>query len=616
MTDNSSSSKLLAPMEETAETMEQSTDTPKTPEQDPAQEPASVAVESSTSEAVAPASAPEAETSAASTTTSTEAEKTPFALRLKYGLLKAIDLTALGFLEPVVRLCYGEEPQTQIKKIGRFVAIPILFVLLFLLVWDISSARIKTKTGTLPNPAEVWNGMSAIMDFDRRENEKLAAYAFTGKEREEAITAALAKVASLDEKIAVSKEALKEVETKIAKFEDEAFFSMKEEIKTKKDEFRDAKSARLSKIKEDAKNGSDKESVLAAYTAHEEQTEAEKEAISMMNADFEESKSNNKTYLELKNELKLAQRSVNALSDERMHQDKMHSILTSEGRTARTEQLAEKRGEILEEFNAATGLAVYNNARSLYKIDTKLSKASESSYAKAWTLPMQIWRSILCVFAGFFVGCAIAIPIGICCGLSKTFMAAMTPFIAVFKPVSPIVWLLIFWVVVVGFIPDPETNWFIQSLWHAPLIGWMEINPAFIASALTVAMCSLWATLVNTALGVASVDKDHLNVAKVLRLGFWSRLFKIILPSALPLMFAGMRISLGVGWMVLVAAELLAGSEGVGKFTWDMFNNNSSDSFAKIMVMVFVVGFIGLLLDRIMIIFQRMVSFEGSVAAV
>ncbi len=81
-------------------------------------------------------------------------------------------------------------------------------------------------------------------------------------------------------------------------------------------------------------------------------------------------------------------------------------------------------------------------------------------------------------------------------------------------------------------------------------------------------------------------------------------------------MFAGMRICLGVGWMVLVAAELLAGSEGVGKFTWDMFNNNSSDSFAKIMVMVFVVGFIGLLLDRIMIIFQRMVSFEGSVAAV
>jgi nitrate/nitrite transport system permease protein len=252
----------------------------------------------------------------------------------------------------------------------------------------------------------------------------------------------------------------------------------------------------------------------------------------------------------------------------------------------------------------------------LFKYDSKIARAEEATYAKAWTLPMQIWRSIACVFTGFIIGSLIAIPIGILCGLSKTFMAAMTPFIAVFKPVSPIVWLLIFWVIVVGVIPDPDNHWLIQGLSAAPLIGWMEINPAFIASALTVAMCSLWATLVNTALGVASVDQDHINVAKVLRLGVWSRLFKIILPSALPLVFAGMRISLGVGWMVLVAAELLAGSEGVGKYTWDMFNNNSSDSFAKIMVMVFVVGLIGLVLDRIMIIFQRMVSFEGSVAAV
>ncbi|MEM6561423.1 MAG: ABC transporter permease subunit, partial [Planctomycetota bacterium] len=237
-------------------------------------------------------------------------------------------------------------------------------------------------------------------------------------------------------------------------------------------------------------------------------------------------------------------------------------------------------------------------------------------YAKPYTLPMQVVRSILCVFVGFFVGTAIAVPIGVLCGLSPTFMGVMTPYIALFKPVSPIVWLPIFLIVVGGFITDPDKHWFTLWLWDLPWLGQFKINPAFIASALTVAMCSLWATMTNTALGVASIDKDHINVAKVLQLGFFSRLFKIILPSALPLIFAGLRISLGVGWMVLIAAELLAGSEGIGKFVWDQFNNGASDSFAKMFVVVFVVGAIGLLLDRIMIVLQRAVSFEGSVAAV
>ena len=171
----------------------------------------------------------------------------------------------------------------------------------------------------------------------------------------------------------------------------------------------------------------------------------------------------------------------------------------------------------------------------------------------------------------------------------------------IFKPVSPIVWLPIVFIIVGGFIDDPD-----QALMH----------PAFLSSAITVALCSLWPTLVNTALGVAAVDKDHLNVARVLRLGFWSRLFKIIIPSAMPLIFAGLRISLGVGWMVLIAAELLSSSEGIGKFVWDMFNNGSSQTFAQMFVVVFVVGFVGLLLDRIMIVFQRLVSFDGAPTAI
>ena len=117
-------------------------------------------------------------------------------------------------------------------------------------------------------------------------------------------------------------------------------------------------------------------------------------------------------------------------------------------------------------------------------------------------------------------------------------------------------------------------------------------------------------------MGVSSIDTDHLNVARVLNLNFKERLKSVIIPSALPLIFAGLRISIGVGWMVLIAAELLASSEGIGKFVWDMFNNGSSDSFAQMFVVVFLVGGIGFMLDRIMIVLQRLVSFDDSASSI
>ena len=196
-----------------------------------------------------------------------------------------------------------------------------------------------------------------------------------------------------------------------------------------------------------------------------------------------------------------------------------------------------------------TGKDALRTAKKVIRSEGKIERMKTSTYAKPATLEYQVRRSLLCVFTGFIIGSVIAIPIGILCGLSKTFMAAMTPFIAVFKPVSPIVWLPIALILVGGFIQDPETNVFILWLWELPLLGEYKINPAFIASAITVALCSLWPTLVNTALGVSSIEKDHINVARVLRLNFTTRLFKIIIPSALPLMFVGLRISLELaGW--------------------------------------------------------------------
>ncbi len=208
----------------------------------------------------------------------------------------------------------------------------------------------------------------------------------------------------------------------------------------------------------------------------------------------------------------------------------------------------------------------------------------------------QIWTSLETVFAGFIIASLVAVPVGILCGLSPTFYAAVNPLIQVFKPVSPLAWLPIVMILVSGLYTS-ENPMFEKS---------------FISSAVTVALCSLWPTLVNTALGVAAVDRDYLNVARVLKLSWWRTVTKIVIPSSLPLIFTGLRLSLGVGWMVLIAAEMLAQNPGLGKFVWDMFQNGSSQTLAQIMVAVATIGIIGFLLDRMMISLQRLVSYDAA----
>lgn len=220
----------------------------------------------------------------------------------------------------------------------------------------------------------------------------------------------------------------------------------------------------------------------------------------------------------------------------------------------------------------------------------------ERKYAGKPTYIDQIFTSLKTVFTGFVIASVIAVPLGILCGLSKVFNTAMNPFIQIFKPVSPLAWLPIV-MIMVSALYNPKDPLFEKS---------------FISSAFTVAMCSLWPALINTALGVASIDNDYLNVARVLKLGWWKKVRKIVIPSALPLIFTGLRLSLGVGWMVLIAAEMLAQNPGLGKFVWDMFQNGSSQTLAQIMVAVFTIGFIGFFLDRTMMVLQKAVSFDGA----
>jgi nitrate/nitrite transport system permease protein len=205
----------------------------------------------------------------------------------------------------------------------------------------------------------------------------------------------------------------------------------------------------------------------------------------------------------------------------------------------------------------------------------------------------QIFTSLYTVFAGFTIATLVAVPLGILCGLSKTMQSALNPLIQIFRPVSPLAWLPIVTLVVSALYVSAD-----------PLF-----QKSFVISAITVTLCSLWPTLINTAVGVASIDKDLLNVSRVLRLSTSTQVMKIVIPSSLKLIFTGMRLSLGVGWMVLIAAEMLAQNPGLGKFVWDEFQNGSSQSLGRIMVAVFTIGFVGFLLDRIMQTLQQLASF-------
>ena len=224
----------------------------------------------------------------------------------------------------------------------------------------------------------------------------------------------------------------------------------------------------------------------------------------------------------------------------------------------------------------------------------KADEVKDRSYAGKPTYTGQILTSLKTVFMGFLLASLVAIPLGILAGLSATANAALSPLVQVFKPVSPLAWLPIVTMTVSAMV-SPES----------------AVPKSFLVSAITVMLCSLWPTLINTALGVATIDKDLVNVGRVLKLSLWTRITKLVLPSALPLIFTGLRLSLGVGWMVLIAAEMLSQNPGLGKFVWDEFQNGSAESLARIMVAVFTIGIIGLLLDRVMVALQTVLTFQG-----
>lgn len=221
------------------------------------------------------------------------------------------------------------------------------------------------------------------------------------------------------------------------------------------------------------------------------------------------------------------------------------------------------------------------------------------AYTGKETFLDQIFTSLKTVMSGFLAAAVFAIPLGILIGLSKTVNTAVNPVIQIFKPVSPLAWLPLVTMVVSALYVTPEP----------------VVPKSFLISMITVTLCCLWPMVINTSVGVASIDKDLVNVSRVLRLPAIQHVRKIVIPASIPMIFTGMRLSLGIAWMVLIAAEMLAQNPGLGKFVWDEFQNGSSDSLSRIMTAVVVIGFIGFLLDRVMLQLQRFVSWDKASAA-
>ena len=533
---------------------------------------------------------------------------------MKSTLLKAADVSGLTFLMPVIRFIAGDERKKAVREMGRMILVPLVAIGLFLAAWMVISPLVKTKSGELPSPVVTGEAAASVWRMHTQESTKEESFALTGE-------AADAKLAEVEARLAELSSATSRVDAlvKQAKTKSDATLAAKVDplVETKNEAqatSREEKIEREAKLKAygaslAANDLEGRKKLLAMTRAHDAKVDADRETLKELKTEIAELRGQKTP------ELVAALDMQTAIAEEAQYLEAVKMSLVDSKQNQIDDAMAAVNARKAD-YVAATGTDVASAAKRLVMAQEELVRKQELSFAKSYTLPMQVLRSILCVFSGFLLGVAVAIPIGVLCGLSPTFMYAMTPFIALFKPVSPIVWILIAGIVVAGALPDPATHLLMVFLADLPLIGWMKINPAFIASAITVALCSLWPTLTNTALGVASISEDHLNVARVLKLGFWERLTKIVIPSALPLMFAGMRISLGVGWMVLIAAELLSTSEGIGKFVGDQWQNGSPDSFAQLFVAVFVVGAIGLLLDRIMIVFQRAVSFDGAPAAV
>ncbi len=194
-------------------------------------------------------------------------------------------------------------------------------------------------------------------------------------------------------------------------------------------------------------------------------------------------------------------------------------------------------------------------------------------------IAIQLWASMVRVFYGFGLGSLLAIPVGILIGTSDVLKKILYPIVQILKPVSPLAWFP---------------------------IGLVAFKSAPTATIFIIFITSLWPTLINTAFGVGSIPDDHKNVAKAFGFSTFKYLFKILLPYSLPHIITGLRLSIGVAWLVIVAGEMLSGGTGIGFFVWDSWN---ALSLEKVISAILIIGMVGLLFDRLFTYVEKLVTY-------
>jgi nitrate/nitrite transport system permease protein len=190
------------------------------------------------------------------------------------------------------------------------------------------------------------------------------------------------------------------------------------------------------------------------------------------------------------------------------------------------------------------------------------------------------WLSLILVAKGYLIALLVGTPLGFFLGLSRTFHRMFDPIIQVLRPVSPLAWLPLGMVLFLG----------------------AGRSASELAALFTIAVCAMWPTVLNTAVGVRAIPQDYLNVARVLKLSRWRTLTKVMIPATLPYMFTGFRLSLGIAWLVIVAAEMLTGRPGVGGFLWQQYN---ALLYEQIILCIATIGLVGFILDRCMSLVER-----------
>lgn len=191
------------------------------------------------------------------------------------------------------------------------------------------------------------------------------------------------------------------------------------------------------------------------------------------------------------------------------------------------------------------------------------------------------WLSLILVAKGYVIALAVGTPLGFLLGISPTFTKAFDPVIQVLRPVSPLAWL---------------------PLGMVLFAGIKGVNISETAALFTIALCAMWPTVLNTAVGVRAIPQDYLNVARVLKLSRWKTLTRVMIPATLPYMFTGFRLSLGIAWLVIVAAEMLTGRPGIGGFLWQQYN---ALIYEQIILCILTIGLVGYILDRLMSLVER-----------